>query len=48
MVTFLKIRSKKTVSALRKALHDDDPEVRLYAEEALKRLGEDKKSRNGL
>jgi HEAT repeat protein/protein-S-isoprenylcysteine O-methyltransferase Ste14 len=41
MVTFLKIGSKKTVSALRRAIDDDDPEIRLYAQEALKRLGED-------
>lgn len=38
MVTFLKIGSKQTVSALKKALSDDDAEVRLYAGEALKRL----------
>lgn len=38
MVAFLKIRSKQTVSALKKALSDDDDEVRIYAGEALKRL----------
>jgi protein-S-isoprenylcysteine O-methyltransferase Ste14 len=48
MVTFLKIGSKKAVNALRKALDDDDHEVRIYAREALKRLGEDKESGNGL
>lgn len=37
MVAFLKIGSKKTGSALRKALSDDDAEVRLYAAEALKK-----------
>jgi len=41
MVTFLKIGSKKTVTALKIAFYDDDHEVRLYAQEALKRLGED-------
>lgn len=38
MVAFLKIGSKQTVSALKKALSDDDAEVRIYAGEALKRL----------
>ncbi len=45
MVTFLKIGSQKTLSALREALNDEDSEVRIYAKEALKRLGEDKKNR---
>jgi len=38
VVAFLKIGSKKTGNALRKALNDDDAEVRLYAAEALKKL----------
>lgn len=38
MVAFLKIGSKQTVSALKKALSDDDAEVQIYAGEALKRL----------
>jgi len=38
MVAFLKLKSKKTISALKKALDDKDPEVRIYAAEALKRL----------
>ncbi len=46
MVTFLKIGSKKTLGALRKGLEDGDPEVRLYAKEALKRLGTDLKGEN--
>ncbi len=39
MVAFLKIGSKRTLGALQEALDDDDSEVRLYAAEALKRLG---------
>lgn len=46
MVAFLKIESKKTRSALRKALSDDDAEVRLYAGEALKRLSAGKGNNN--
>ncbi|MCK4337809.1 MAG: HEAT repeat domain-containing protein, partial [Candidatus Aminicenantes bacterium] len=46
MVAFLKIGSKKTGSALRKALSDDDAEVRLYAGEALKRLSAGKGNNN--
>jgi len=46
MVTFLKIGSRKTLSALREALNDEDSEIRIYAKEALKRLGEDKENRN--
>jgi HEAT repeat protein/protein-S-isoprenylcysteine O-methyltransferase Ste14 len=42
MVTFLKLGSKKTMSALREAIDDVDPEVRIYAQEALKRLGADR------
>jgi protein-S-isoprenylcysteine O-methyltransferase Ste14 len=38
MVTFFKIGSRKTINALREALSDDDPEVRIYAQEALRRL----------
>jgi len=38
MIAFHKIGSKQTVKALKKALSDDDAEVRLYAWEALKRL----------
>jgi hypothetical protein len=44
MVAFHKIGSKQTVEALKEALSDDDPEVRLYAEEALKRLGAGKRN----
>jgi HEAT repeat protein/protein-S-isoprenylcysteine O-methyltransferase Ste14 len=43
MVAFLKIGSPKTESALKKALNDEDAEVRIYAREALKRLEEAKK-----
>ncbi len=43
MVAFLKLKSPKTVSALREALNDEDHEVRIYAQEALKKLGADKK-----
>jgi len=43
MVAFLKLESPKTVSALRDALNDEDHEVRIYAQEALKRLNSDKK-----
>jgi HEAT repeat protein len=39
MVAFLKIGSPKTVSALKKALNDEDHEVRIYAQEALKKIG---------
>jgi len=39
IVAFLKIGSKRTLEALQKALSDEDAEVRLYAAEALKRLG---------
>lgn len=39
MLTFYKIRSPKTREALGEALGDTDREVRLYAREALKRLG---------
>ncbi len=46
MVTFLKIGSKKTMNALREALGDEDPEVRIYAQEALKRLHNEMKSVN--
>jgi len=46
MVAFLKIGSQKTLSALREALNDEDIEVRIYAREALKRLGADMKSGN--
>jgi len=43
MVAFLKIGSPKTVSALREAMNDEDHEVWIYAQEALKKLGADKK-----
>ena len=43
MVAFLKIGSQKTEGALREALNDEDSEVRIYAQEALKRLDEDRK-----
>ncbi len=46
MVTFLKIGSKKALTALKRAIDDDDHEVRLYAQEALKRLGADRGNNN--
>lgn len=42
MVAFLKLESPKTVNALREALNDEDHEVRIYAQEALKKLDTDK------
>jgi HEAT repeat protein/protein-S-isoprenylcysteine O-methyltransferase Ste14 len=42
MVAFLKIGSPKTSSALKKAMNDEDSEVRIYAQEALKKLDTDK------
>jgi HEAT repeat protein/protein-S-isoprenylcysteine O-methyltransferase Ste14 len=46
MVTFLKIESRKTLAALREALSDEDAEVRIYAREALKRLGSETEDLN--
>jgi len=35
----MEFRSEKTVEALRQALSDKDFEVRMYAKEALRRIG---------
>lgn len=45
MVAFLKLKSLKTVSALIEALNDEDHEVRIYAQEALKKLDAEKKAK---
>jgi HEAT repeat protein len=40
VLALMEIESEKAVDALTEALGDDDFEVRMYAEEALKRIGE--------
>lgn len=47
MVAFGKIGSDKVVEVLRKACGDDDPEVRLYASESLKKIRRRDRSRSG-